>query len=164
MKPHRSLGIAALLICVGVLVVGLTRIRGRSSSPLEISFVGYTNWSSGKAAVFSVINGGGLPLEWWYISTEVEGAGRDVPPLYISPGHAALVASRLKKGESILVTVGEPVGAGRWRVQFQYAPSTLRERVLRFGAQHHAPAALLNPVWPRKLVTNSIWLTPKTTS
>jgi hypothetical protein len=164
MKPYRTLGIASFLICVGTLVVGLTIICGRPSSGLGISFVGYTNWTSGKAAVFSVKNGGRLPLEWWYISTEVEGTSKDMPPVYVSPDHAALIASRLKTGESILVTVGEPPGTGRWRVQFQYAQSTLWERVLRFGALHRAPPALLNPVWPRKLATNSIWLTLKTNS
>jgi len=164
MKPHRSLGIAALLICVGALVLGLIMIRGRSSSELGISFVGYTNWASGKAAVFSVKNVGRLPLEWWYISTKAEGASQDMPPVHLSPDLATLMASRLKTGESILVTVGEPTGSGRWRVQFQYARSTLRERVLRFGALHRAPPALLAPIWPRKLMTNSIWLTPKSTS
>jgi hypothetical protein len=164
MKLHRSLGIAALFIWVGALVVGLTTIRGRSSSELGISFVGYTNWTYGKAAVFSVKNVGRIPLEWWYISTEVEGAGRDMPPVYFSPDEATLMTSRLRTGESILVTVGEPRGSGRWRVQFQYARSTLRERMLRFGALHRAPQALLAPIWPRKLMTKSIWLTPKTTS
>jgi hypothetical protein len=137
-------------------------IRAPSSSDLVISFVGYTNWSFGRAAVFSAKNGGRFPLEWWYISTEVEGAGTDLPPAYVSPGHSALIASRLKAGESILVTVGEPPGANRWRAQFQYARSTLRERLLRFGALHRAPPTLLNPVWPPKLMTNSIWLTRKT--
>jgi hypothetical protein len=164
MKPHRSLGIAALLICAGALVVGLTFIRGRSSSELGISLVGYTNWTYGKAAVFSVKNVGRLPLEWWDISTEVEGASRDMPPVYFSPDEATLLASRLKTGEAVLVTVGEPPGSGRWRVQFQYAGSTLRERVLRFGALHRAPPALLAPIWPRKLMTNSICLTPQSTS
>jgi hypothetical protein len=164
MKLHRSLGIAALFIWVGALVVGLTIIRGRSSSELGISFVGYTNWTYGRAAVFSVKNVARIPLEWWNISTEVEGASRDMPPVYFSPDEATLIASRLRTGESILVTVGEPPGSGRWRVQFQYARSTLRERVLRFGALHRAPPGLLAPVWPRKLMTNSIWLTPQTTS
>jgi hypothetical protein len=118
----------------------------------------------GKAAVLSVKNGGPLPLEWWYISTEEEGASRDMPPVYVGPDLAALTLSRLETGECILVTVGEPPGPGRWRVQFQYARSTLRERLLRFGALHRAPPALLSPVWPRKLMTNSIWLTPKKAS
>ena len=164
MKLHRSLWIAAFLIWVGALVVGLTMVRGRLSSGLVVSFVGYTNWTFGKAAVFSAKNDGRFPLEWWYISTEVEGANRDMPPVYVSPGLAALLASRLKAGEAILVIVGEPPGANRWRAQFQYARSTLRERLLRFGALHSAPRALLNPVWPRKLTTNSIWLTPQRAS
>ena len=113
MKLHRSLWVAALLICVGSLVVGLTIARGRSSSDLSISFIGCTNWTFGKAAVFSVKNGNRHPLEWWYISTEVEGARGDTPPVYVSPGLAALTASRLKTGESILVTVAEPPGPGR---------------------------------------------------
>jgi GNAT superfamily N-acetyltransferase len=160
-KPHRSLWVLALLICAGALVVGVTMIRERSPSELGISFVGYTNWIFGKVAFFSVKNGGRLPLEWWYISTEVEGESRDMPPVYVSPDLAALLASRRQAGERILVAVGEPPGPGRWRVQFQYARSTLTERLLRFGAKHRAPPALLAPVWPRRLMTNSIWLTPK---
>ena len=164
MKLHRFLWAVALLICAGALVVGLTIVRAPLSSDLAISFVGYTNWTFGKAALFSVKNNGRFPLEWWYISTQVQGASGDTPPVYVSPDLATIGESRLKTGESILITVGEPPGPDRWRVNFQYARSTLRERLLRFGALHRAPPALLNPVWPRKLITNSIWLTPKTAS
>lgn len=161
MRLYRSLWVAAFLMLVGALVVVSTMTGGRSSRDLAISFVGYTNCTFGKAAVFSAKNRGRFPLEWWYISTQLEGANNDMPPIYVSPPPATLIASRLKPGEATLVTIGVPPGTNRWRAQFQYAPSTLRERLLRLAALQHAPRPLLNPFWPSKLMTNSIWLMPK---
>jgi hypothetical protein len=129
------------LISVGVILAViawfLLRLPPASATPLAISFVGYTNLYSARAAVFAVSNQWSSGVQLW---AEAHVANTPFPPtgnpdLWIRTG---FVTDRyIKPGEIAIVHFSGTVPEQEWRLLLHCSPG-LRAKVALATRKHSA--------------------------